>query len=300
MSGKISYLKWRNRLEEITPSDHRIGTDVLLIEDGDATRAEWALQTDSFKLDMTMAIIYEKGRADLRINMKEYHVQAPAVLIVLFDQIYQPLGHSDDLKSRIILMSKSFSDSLFTNAGEVLPLQSQVMKRPVLALDNEENVFGQFFQLLLNVAASPRSDYKLDVARHLTLSMFYGYSCQKHELPESTSSASSRQEQLYMRFVDLLAKYHTQQREIAFYADKMCLTPKYLSQAVKEYSGRPASDIIDEYVLAECKSLLLSSNMSIQQISDELNFPSQSVFGKYFKRLTGLSPKDYRRQSLRL
>lgn len=108
---------------------------------------------------------------------------------------------------------------------------------------------------LMFLAASPRSDYKLDVARHLTLSMFYGYSCQKHELPESTSSASSRQEQLYMRFIDLLAKYHTQQREIAFYADKMCLTP---------------------------------------------NFPSQSVFGKYFKRLTGLSPKDYRRQSLRL
>ena len=121
-------------------------------------------------------------------------------------------------------------------------------------------------------------------------------SSMKPQRSESPSNASSRQEQLYVLFIDLLAKYHMQQREIAFYADKMCITPKYLSQAVKDYSGRPASDIIDEYVLAECKSLLLSGNMNIQQIADELNFPSQSVFGKYFKRLTGLSPKDYRRQ----
>ena len=63
-------------------------------------------------------------------------------------------------------------------------------------------------------------------------------------------------------------------------------------------SGRSALNIIDEYVIAESKALLHSTTRSIQQISNELNFVSQSVFGKYFKRITGLSPKEYRQQQM--
>lgn len=293
MSKKISYLKWRNRVEEITPEDHRIGTDIMLIDDNYASRAELSLDNEPFKIDMTMAIIYEQGTADLKINMKEYHVEAPCVLMVLNDQIYQPMGHSDDLKMKIILMSRSFSDSLFVNSGEILPLQSSVIKNPIMRIENEENVFGQFYQLLLNIAASPRQEYKLDAARHLTLSMFYGYSHLKHEVME-VKSASNRQDEIIATFTELISKHHKKEREVSFYADKMCITPKYLSQVIKDQYGKTALDLIEEYVIAEAKSLLLSTKMSIQQISDELNFPSQSVFGKYFKRVTGLSPKEYR------
>ncbi|MBQ8223405.1 MAG: AraC family transcriptional regulator [Bacteroidales bacterium] len=293
MNKKISYLKWRNRIEQITPDDHRIGTDILLIDDNHASRAELSLDYEPFKVDMTMAIIYEKGSANLKINMKEYHVEAPSVLVVLNDQIYQPLGHSDDLRSKIILMSRSFSDSLFINSGEILPLQSSIVKNPVMKIANEENVFGQFYQLLLNIASSPRQEYKLEAARHLTLSMFYGYSHQKHDVKE-VKTATNRQDDILQTFIELLEKHHKKEREVYFYADKMCITPKYLSQVVKDLHGKTALDLIEEYVIAEAKSLLLSTKMTIQQISDELNFPSQSVFGKYFKRVTGLSPKEYR------
>ena len=75
----------------------------------------------------------------------------------------------------------------------------------------------------------------------------------------------------------------------------MFITPKHLSQAIKEFTNRNALNIIEEYVISEAKSMLLSTAMSIQQISDELNFSSQSVFGKYFRRVTGTSPSDYRK-----
>ena len=87
MSKKITYLKWRNPIEEITPHDHRIGDDILLIDNIHAKRAEMTLNHEPFKIDMTMAIIYEQGSADVKINMKDYHVEAPAVLLVLNDQI---------------------------------------------------------------------------------------------------------------------------------------------------------------------------------------------------------------------
>ena len=124
--------------------------------------------------------------------------------------------------------------------------------------------------------------------------MFYGYFHLKHEVNE-IKSANSRQEEIFNQFTELLEKYHNKEREIAFYADKMFITPKYLSQVIKDYTNKTALAFIEEYVIAEAKSMLLSTTLSIQQISDELNFPSQSVFGKYFKRVTGKSPKEYRR-----
>lgn len=293
MSRKISYIKWRSSIEDITPADHRIGDDILLIDNSHTMRAELSSDNEPFRIDMTMAIIYEQGSADLKINMRDYHIEAPAVLLVLNDQIYQSAGHSEDLRSKVILMSRSFSDSLFANSGEILPLKSSIMKNPVMKIENEENVFGQFFQLLQNIAASPRQEFKIESARHLTLSMFYGYSHLKHEVNE-VKSTNSRQEEIFTKFTELLERHHKKEREIAFYADKMCMTSKHLSQVIKDYTGKTALGIIEEYVISEAKSMLLSTTMSIQQISDELNFPSQSVFGKYFKRVTGISPSEYR------
>lgn len=293
MSRKISYIKWRSSIEDITPADHRIGDDILLIDNSHTMRAELSSDNEPFRIDMTMAIIYEQGSADLKINMRDYHIEAPAVLLVLNDQIYQSAGHSEDLRSKVILMSRSFSDSLFANSGEILPLKSSIMKNPVMKIENEENVFGQFFQLLQNIAASPRQEFKIESARHLTLSMFYGYSHMKHEVNE-VKSANSRQEEIFTKFTELLERHHKKEREIAFYADKMCMTSKHLSQVIKDYTGKTALGLIEEYVISEAKSMLLSTTMSIQQISDELNFPSQSVFGKYFKRVAGISPSEYR------
>jgi len=293
MSRKISYIKWRSSIEDITPADHRIGDDILLIDNSHTMRAELSSDNEPFRIDMTMAIIYEQGSADLKINMRDYHIEAPAVLLVLNDQIYQSAGHSEDLRSKVILMSRSFSDSLFANSGEILPLKSSIMKNPVMKIENEENVFGQFFQLLQNIAASPRQKFKIESARHLTLSMFYGYSHLKHEVNE-VKSTNSRQEEIFTKFTELLERHHKKEREIAFYADKMCMTSKHLSQVIKDYTGKTALGIIEEYVISEAKSMLLSTTMSIQQISDELKFPSQSVFGKYFKRVAGISPSEYR------
>lgn len=293
MSRKISYIKWRSSIEDITPADHRIGDDILLIDNSHTMRAELSSDNEPFRIDMTMAIIYEQGSADLKINMRDYHIEAPAVLLVLNDQIYQSAGHSEDLRSKVILMSRSFSDSLFANSGEILPLKSSIMKNPVMKIENEENVFGQFFQLLQNIAASPRQEFKIESARHLTLSMFYGYSHMKHEVNE-VKSTNSRQEEIFTKFTELLERHHKKEREIAFYADKMCMTSKHLSQVIKDYTGKTALGLIEEYVISEAKSMLLSTTMSIQQISDELKFPSQSVFGKYFKRVAGISPSEYR------
>ena len=104
---------------------------------------------------------------------------------------------------------------------------------------------------------------------------------------------ASRQYELYARFFREVQKHYTQERSIAYYANLLCVTPKYLSQVVRRVSGRLAGEWISDYVILEAKALLKSREYTIQQISNMLNFANQSFFGKYFKDKVGCSPSAY-------
>ncbi len=295
MKTKISSHEWRSRIEEITPKNFRIGSDVLLIENLNTIHAEKTNVNSPFKVDVSMAIIYDSGEVVVKINMQQYHIKAPAVIIVMHGQICELLSYSNDLKGRAIVMSQLFTESLFVGTAEshTNTLFSSMLKSPLIYLEKEQNIFSQYYKLLLNIAQSPHSDFKMDTTRHLTLAMFYGYSHMKHNI-QPPPKGTNRQEEIYSSFLEIVSNNYKKERTIIFYADKLCITAKHLSQIIKEVSGKTALDIIEEYVITEIKALLLSTNMTIQQISDQLNFPSQSVFGKYFKRITGVSPKAYR------
>lgn len=296
MKSQIISYKWRNRIDEITPSNLRIGTDVLIIEDANAIRAERVIDEAPFKVDMSMTIIYDSGEAVFKIDMHKYHIKAPAVIIIMVGQTCELISYSNDLQGRAIVMSNTFTDSMFvgSDGGYTHKLYSSMINNPLINLDKDQNVFSEYFQLLKNIVQSPNSEYKIDAVRHLTLAMFYGYSHMKHDM-SSYTKGTHRYNDIYSAFLEAVGNHFKKEREVGFYADKLCITAKHLSQVIKEMSGRTASDIIEDYVITEIKALLLSTNMTIQQISDYLNFPSQSVFGKYVKRVTGKSPKEYRK-----
>lgn len=137
------------------------------------------------------------------------------------------------------------------------------------------------------------SPHRVEIARHLAQAAAYIESgiSQKYKTP--LEFRKTRQDSIFGQFIDYVRQYHTKERSINFYADKLCLTPKYLSSVIKNYTGKVAHDWINEFVIEKAKALLKSSNLTIQQISDELNFPNQSFFGTYFKRHVGLCPKEY-------
>ena len=105
---------------------------------------------------------------------------------------------------------------------------------------------------------------------------------------------SSRSRMLADQFLKLVSQYHTEYRNVGFYADKLCLTPKYLSRVIKSVTGRSAPEWIDAYVILEAKNLLKYSGLAIKEIVYRLNFPNQSVFYKFFKARTGMTPSEYR------
>ena len=149
-----------------------------------------------------------------------------------------------------------------------------------------------YYGMFHKIVSQKENPNRLEIVKHLTLAFFYLTGSQMHKLPEEEKK--SKQDVLLEDFLDFVQKHHKEERRVEFYADKLCLTPKYLSTVIRQTSGKTAGEWIDEYVVLEAKALLKSTKMTIQQISEELNFPSQSFFGKYFKRLAGMSPKEYK------
>ena len=101
-------------------------------------------------------------------------------------------------------------------------------------------------------------------------------------------------EALYARFKDLLFLYRGKERKVMFYASELCVTPKYLTAVVKEFSGRTPIQWINETAIREIEYMLRHTQSSIKEIVIELNFPDLSCFGKFFKAHKGMSPKYYR------
>jgi len=247
-----------------------------------------------FKIDVAAAVICIKGSLECFINMQPIKAAAPCFVILLPDQILEHEFVSSDFSGKMIIMSKQFLQNLLPNAQDRLPLFLHVRDKPCIEL-NEEGLEGMitYYNMLKRIIRDKDNPHRIEVVRHLTLALFYGVRFNFHE--QNSNNKLTHYEMLVEKFMHLVQTHYKQQRGLDFYADQLYLTPKHLSKVIKETTNKTANDWIDEYVILEAKALLKSTNMTAQQISEELNFSCQSFFGKYFKRHTGMSPREYKR-----
>jgi len=278
---------WRNELENIDV--YSIDDDVILLDKPVITST---LQYP-FKIDVTVTIISIKGTSEGNINLKPYVSSEACFITILPGHIMQYKSISEDFEGLFIVMSKKFTDSLMPNVQERLPLSLTVTDNPVVPLD-EEGLAGMvnYFDMIKKLILVEDHPYRMEVARYLTLAFFYGAGYHFHKFTDKREKTHN--EALIEKFLNLVQIHYKEQRGLEFYADKMCITSKHLSRVLRVTGNKSANDLINDRVALEGKALLKSTNMTIQQISDELNFPSQSFFGKYFKRVTGMSPKEYK------
>lgn len=287
MKNIVSYFDWRVALEDAEVN--AIGNDFILLD------KTFFLPTsdDPFKVDVTTTLICLRGTTEGAINLKPFKVESPCLIVILPDQILEQKKFSDDFSGLFIVMSKQFTENLLPNAQERLPLFLSIRDNPCSPL-NPEALEGavSYFEMLKRVIRVKENPNRMEAVRYLTLAFFYGIGFSLH--PQSEDKKKSHNELLMEKFLDLVQAHYREQRLLGFYAGKLCLTPKHLSKVVRETSGKSANHWIDDHVILEAKALLKSTNMTVQQISDELNFESQSFFGKYFKQHTGMSPREYK------
>lgn len=251
-----------------------------------------------FKLTFTSAVLCCKGSIKATVNRHEYVVGSNDVLIVQSGSIVEFLSGSDDLKIIAMAFEDKCNDDLFN--GSAMNANSYIMHRsvPVLMhLDDDEmqrqmRLYKEIRQFYSSVDVAYRSEVVkgyLFVSAASFLSKLGESGGQEDVLYEG-----SRENELYLQFMDDLQVYGSKERMVSFYADRCCVSPKYFSRMIHLASGKTPIQLIKERVIVEAKVLLNSTDMSIQQIAEALNFPNDSFFCRYFKQEVKMSPLKYR------
>lgn len=244
---------------------------------------------------MSITAIIDSGTIDLAINLNRYTISAPALITLIPGHITQSFSISDNFKGLIISGSNQFISYLEINLQKALPIFLELKNKPFITLTLQELALLKEYYFLLKKGLNLENNTNRQVvAKNLMHALFYQIEDIFRKNRKVETENKTRQEATFESFLKYVQLYYRHERELAFYADKLCLTPKYLSLVIKTTTDKSANEWIDSYVILEAQALLKSSNMTILQISDELNFPSQSFFGKYFKRHVGMSPKEYK------
>ena len=202
---------------------------------------------------------------------------------------------SEDFKGYFICMSKRFLEDIRIDFKNGLSIYFYFKDHPATRLTEQEiETLKTYFSLLSKKKQEKESDLYHSITLHLINALFFEVNHILTQYHEQEKIKKTRREELFEQFMFLIEKHFMKERSIGFYAEKMFLTPKYLSSIIKEISGKHAGDWIDETIIMEAKTLLKCSGLNIQQIAEALNFANQSFFGKYFKHHTGFSPTQYK------
>lgn len=244
------------------------------------------------KFTSNVSIYIRTGNGQFDIDLLSYKILAPCVVNIRAGQILQVKDISEDFDSSFIVMSKRFCDNIFLLLQDS-SAYSVATRTPVFNLrESVVTKFERFYENVYDIfidKENPNSYQSMTLA----LGSFFfeiAYQC----FPPVVNPMSKWNNRIIDRFISLVQQNFKKERFLEFYAEQLEITPKHLSRTMKTQTGFTAVEWIERYVILEAKVMLKSTNLSIQQISDELNFPSQSFFGKYFKKNVGMSPKEFR------
>lgn len=254
------------------------------------------------RLDGYMLIYCINGHIRLNVNLNEYDLKDGMAFfnipgnLLRVNELVNTQG--EGLHYFCVAMSKSFVNELKIDMNKLFTEGMSLLEHPSVVMDpKEKETAGKFMELLGNLLESDMP-YKREAIYSVMSSVFYMLSGiwarQASDLRENASVATNRSRMIFDQFLKLVSQNYARHRNVGFYADKLCLTPKYLSKLIKDTSGRSAPEWIDSYVVLEAKNLLKYSNAAIKEIVYTLNFPNQSVFYKFFKARTGQTPSEYR------
>ena len=246
--------------------------------------------------DQLTIILCTGGRKELQINFADYTLTPGSLAFIYPNSMWRPLATSSDFEAHYFSIQGTSAKewNAFIDLDTVFSLSSYIAKHPhtQLSLD-ETQVMTQYLNLL-------KSRYEANAQAIIIRFILSAFTLELNRIftarEKSDRSKISRQEDILWKFLTILKQYHKEERTVNFYADKMCISPKHLSSVIKQMSHKTAHEIIADFVTMTAKRLLKTTTMSIQEISDELNFANQSFFGKFFKQNTGQSPSAYRRK----
>lgn len=249
---------------------------------------------EPFMFNVFFFSICLKGKASFKVNFREFNVREGMIFTYLPGQIFSVTGRSDDFESENLFISSDYILQL------PLPTDFDLLKR--IGSEPVREAPPYMIENILELQSIIVKYHRRESSHHTDLqikALMYALLMEIGNLYISLElrpiKAISRGEVLAESFFRLLIRNYKTERSVAFYADKLCLTPKYLSTTIKNITGHPVSEWTDQAVLIEAKRMLKTTDLTALQISEELNFPNPSFFGRFFKQHIGMTPLQYRK-----
>lgn len=272
---------------------------ILQLPDGEIFKAgtdknEWLPQGKTIKVDVDTIIFCRKGTANIEIDLIPYEIVANTQLIIIAGSIVHNISNSDDFKISYI----TFKHEVYDEAtAQLEPSFTFFLKEyPYVQLGEKRiNKMNYLVEAMEDFYYEKTNCFRIKIFKNNIQSFLLDvYDKTRTLFKIDKSEEVGRREELFIKFIHLIHKYCPQQREVGFYAGKLYITSRYLSSITQNVADKSAKYIIDKHAIQRIKIMLKYSNMSIQDISYELNFPDQSFFSRYFKKHTGMSPLEYR------
>lgn len=281
------------QIESKATVQNKLKSDILL-------SAKMKFDESMFKhpsrMDAFAAIFCVSGEAEVQVNLKKYVLKSGTIALHVPENIIQ-ITSSDNLIIYPFIISSEYIQKIHFETKDLINLYMAAKTLPVFTLEYSDiHILEKYYYLLESILQTD-TNYKDKITIGIVTSFMYKiYEVLVNKLKEKEHrrKVPERCEIVFDDFIKELNLFNGTEHSLSFFAKRLNLTPNYLSGRIKEYSGRTAMEWIEDSVILEAKTMLKHTDLSIQEITYKLNFPTQTFFGKYFKRITGMSPKQYK------
>ena len=275
--------------------------DIFLIADIDGHREideDVQDHTMPMRLDALLMVLVLEGASEIALDYVPYTIGANSFTIIMPTHTIQLNKISEDFKGKLLVISREFIDECNTaKRSPSMANYMQLRKNPCTTFEPQETeLVGNYIELLRSKIKNRTHFFQKEVMQNA----FVGFLLEIANIFMGKKDgllmpALSRKEELFEQFLQLLFEHCKEQHVVTFYAEKLFITPQYLSLILKELTGKSANKWIDDALIVEAKILLKAPQATVQQVADMLHFSDQSTFGKFFKKHMGISPMEYRK-----
>lgn len=246
-----------------------------------------------YRLTEGRIVYIRSGHIRVRINLREVIVSSNQLVVTSPGAVLEFV----EMPKNIDVTMLTFVDD-FMEGWQKEPLLHAYLQGGIFFVvdlnEKERKRLVMFLDLIWDVLHD--EPFPRDTVRSLISALFRQMEVCYHRDATVSRQEHTRREKLFNRFINLVNKYAVSERNVSFYAGNLYLTPRYLSTVIRDTSGKTVMDWVNEAVIQEAKLQLCYTDKLVYQIADDLNFPNASFFCKFFRRITGKTPYEYRKE----
>ena len=250
----------------------------FMVRDYDLHRRGFLTARQPYSLQEGRIVFIRSGSGNYSLDLVEHHLVAGDLLVFYGETLVEKHSHSDDFQFDAFTFESERSDGNGVNFVH-MPLSEDGL-----------SIVEQHFALIWKMIHD--KEFPTESVNCLTKSLLSYVATHGAELMKAP--ATNRREELLRRFITLVSRHAKKERNVSFYANHLCIVSHYLNTQIKQLSGRTVMEWVNETAVKEVKVWLVYSDESMEQIAERMCFSSSSSLTKFFKRETGMTPREYR------